>query len=173
MLARFSRRGMALRPVHRIKHVVDSSGILAAGTQIEVNLITSVDAPVLANTAECETGSKVNGVYLKILGASNEATVAGAIPNFYLAIWKDLGGVQTAPNPQTVGDDVNKRQVIHQEMSMIQNQISSNPTVLFDGVIKIPRGYIRNGPGDKLVAVIKCPAINISFCVQCHYKEFR
>ncbi len=172
-LARFRSRGMALRPVHRIKHVVDSSATLAAATQLEVNLITSVDAPVLANTTECETGSKVNGIYLKIIVASNEATVAGAIPNVYLAIWKDLGGVQTAPNPQTVGDDVNKRQVIHQEMTMVQNQISSNASVLFNGVIKIPKGFIRNGPGDKLVAVIKCPQIAITFCVQCHYKEFR
>ncbi len=49
------------------------------------------------------------------------------------------------------------------------------PRVVFNGVIKIPKGYIRNGPNDKLQVVLRVgtAAINFNFCLQCHYKEFQ
>jgi len=164
---------MALRPVHRIKHVVDLLGTLTAGTTIQNVIIQSVDAPVLANTKEVETGSKVNGLYLRVEIASNDAQVTGAIPNVYMAVYKDPGGNLSAIVPNAVGSDDNKRFVIHQEMIMIQNVVSSNPRTLFNGVIAIPRGYKRMGPNDSLNLAILSPQIDISFCIQAHYKEFR
>ncbi len=171
-LARFNR-GMALRPVHRIKHVVDFSGTLSLNTILPVNLIEAKDAPVLANTAEVETGSKVNGIYLKVLIASNDVEVIGAIPNVYMAIFKNPASALANPDPISIGDEDVKRFIIHQEMSMVENRRSGIPTVLFNGVIKIPKGYIRNGPDDALRILIKSPQIDISVCFQCHYKEFR
>ncbi len=173
VMARYRNRGMALRPVHRIKHVVDSASLVASGTTVTVDLIKTVDTPVLALPNECQTGSKVNGVYLKVVVASNEATVAGAIPNVYLSVSKNPGHALAVIAPNIVGPADLKKYVIHQEMSMIQNQISSNPTVLFNGVIVIPKGYIRNGPDDRLEVNVLCPLVDISFCVQAHYKEFR
>ncbi len=112
MMARFNR-GNSLRPVHRIKHVVDAAGTATAGTTVATLLIKTVDAPVIANTPECETGSKVNGVYLKVEVAASE-TDPGAIPNVYLAIFKDPGGLLTTPNPSSIGDEVIKKYIIHQ-----------------------------------------------------------
>ncbi len=165
-------RSMALRPVHRIKHVVDQSATLTAGTTIVIDLIKSVDAPVLANSTEVETGSKVNGIYLRVEVASNE-TDAGAIPNVYLAIVKNPGGSIATINPQAVGVNDNKRFVIHQEMLMFQNLAGGNARTLFNGVIALPRGYRRFGPNDLLTLNLKSTAVNIAECVQCHYKEFR
>jgi len=173
IMPRYSRRGLALRPVHRIKHVIDNSATIAANVQTAFPLIDAKDAPVLANTSEVETGAKVNGIYLKVLVASNEAQVTGAIPNVYLAVWKNPGGNLSVSNITNIGGNDNKRFVIHQEMSMIQNVVSGNPTVLFNGVIKIPKGYIRFGPNDKLELLVRSPAIDISVCLQAHYKEFR
>lgn len=172
-MARFRRSSMALRPVNRIKHVVDTSASIAAAAVFAFDIIQTVDSTALANTNQVVVGSKVYGVYLKVVVASNEATVVGAIPNVYMLVMKSPANNVATITPNVVGADDSKKFVIHQEMSMIQNQISGNPTVLFNGVIKIPKGYVRNGPNDDLRVVILCPAVNITFCLQCHYKEFR
>ncbi len=171
MMARF--RSQSLRPIHRIKHVVDSSATLAAAASLNVFLVTTKDAPVLANTTEVETGAKVNGIYLKVEVASNEAQDVGAIPNVYMIITKNPGGNITIPTPNAVGADDNKRFVIHQEMLMIDNNLGGNPRTLFNGVIMIPKGYRRFGPNDTLVATFQSPALDIVVCAQAHYKEFR
>ncbi len=167
------RMSMALRPVNRIKHVVDDSATITAAAVFAKDLITTVDSTALANTSDVVTGSKVYGIYLKVVVASNEATQGGAIPNVYMLVMKSPAANVATITPNVVGSDDSKKFVIHQEMSMIQNQISGNPTVLFNGVIKIPKGYVRNGPNDRLRLVIFCPAINISYCSQIHFKEFR
>ncbi len=153
--------------------MVDFSGTQAAASQLDVTLIDAVDAPVLANTAQVETGSKVNGFYLKVECASNEAFDSGAVPNVYLMVFKNPGNNLTLPSASAVGANDNKRFVIHQEMIMINNTIGGNPRILFNGVIAIPRGYRRFGPDDALKVSILSPAINIVVCLQCHYKEFR
>ncbi len=162
----------SLHPVNRIKHVIDAQGTVTAGATLEQALIQTVDAPVIGTTTECETGSKVNGIYLKVEVASNE-TDAGAIPNVYLAIFKDPGGLLVTPNPTSIGDEVLKKYIIHQEMVMLNNVAGGNPRVLFNGVIAIPKGYRRNGPADRLSVLLRSTAVNFAFCLQAHYKEFR
>ncbi len=172
MMARYRKMNMAIRPVHRIKHVVDSSATLAAATALFIDLIQTVDAPVISSTAQCETGSKVNAIYLNVQVASNE-TDPGAIPNVYMGVLKNPMGDITTFNVTTAGDDDRKRYLIHQEMIMINNVAGGNPRTMFSGVIVIPKGYRRNGPSDKLQLVIQSTAVNIAVCVQCIYKEFR
>ncbi len=166
----FRRRSQSLRPVNRIKHVIDSQNATTAGTAINVNLITSTDTPTIGATSSCETGSKVNGIYLKV---EVLATSSAAISNIYLIVFKNPGGNLTVPTANAVGANDNKRYVIHQEMVMVQKQDGSNPRTLFNGVIVIPRGYRRNGPNDILSATVLSPGVNIDACFQCHYKEFR
>ncbi len=165
------RRSMVV--VNRIKHVVDKSQQLAATVQLDQVLINTKDAPVLANTVEVETGSRVNGLYLKVEVASNEAFDSGAIPNVYMMISKNPGGNITLPSPAAVGASDNKRFVFHQEMIMLNNTIGGNPRVLFNGVIAIPKGYRRNAPNDQITISFISPALNIVICLQAHYKEFR
>ncbi len=164
------RNRSSLRPIHRIKHVVDQQGGLVLAVVSDNVLIESKDAPVLANTKEVETGSKVNGIYLKV---ECYATTAAALANVYMSVYKNQGGNITAPVPNTVGANDNKRFVIHQEMIMMEQKVNGNPRVLFNGVIAIPRGYRRFGPGDLLNITFLAPGVNVFFCLQCHYKEFR
>lgn len=172
MMARFNR-GMALRPVHRIKHVVDSTNVLGANSKLNVVLISTKDAPVIANTPECETGSKVNGIYLRVEAASNMVATPGIIPNVYLAIMKIPGNSLASMNPNVVGASVLKKYVIHQEMVMLEKNTTGNPRTLFAGVIKLPRGYRRMGTDDALVLNLFSPGVTVEFCVQCIYKEYR
>ncbi len=173
-MARYRSRGMALRPINRIKHVVDSSATVAAGTALEFQIANATDTPTLAVTNSVETGAKINGFYIRVEVASNEAIDLGAIPNAYLMISKNPGGNVTMPAPNAVGASDNKRFVIHQEMSMIENKgQGSNARTLFNGVVVVPKGMRRMGPGDQWRCTVLCPALDTAQCVQFHFKEFR
>ncbi len=167
---RFGRQNMSLRPVNRIKHVVDQQAGAVLGTAIDLILIETSDTPDIANTNEVETGSTVNGIYLKV---EVYATTAGALANAYMYVFKNPGNNLAFPDPNVVGSDDNKKFVIHQEMVMLQKVVNSNPRTLFNGVIAIPRGYRRNGPSDRLTVRVFSPGVNLDVCIQCHYKEFR
>ncbi len=171
MMARFrSRRGQSLRPVNRIKHVVDIQNATTAGTQTADTLINTKDAPSIGNVNQIETGATVNGIYLKV---ESNATSSAALANLYMIIFKNPGGNLTVPAANAVGASDNKKYVIHQEMVMFQQVTNSNPRTLFNGVIVIPRLYRRFGPNDLLSVHLLSPGVNINYCFQCHYKEFR
>ncbi len=159
-----------LRPVNRIKHVVDQQAGAVLGTAIDFIIIETSDLPDIANTNEVETGSTVNAIYLKL---EVNATTSAALSNAYMMVFKNPGNNLTFPDPNVVGSDDNKKYVIHQEMVMLQQVTNSNPRTLFNGVIVIPRGYRRNGPSDRLVVRIFSPGVNLNVCFQTHYKEFR
>ncbi len=163
-------RGMSLRPVNRIKHVVDFQGGVALGVVQNVILALANDNPVLANNEEVLTGSKVNGVYLKV---EIYARTAGALANCYMTVAKNPGGNLTIPNPNAVGINDNKKYVFHQEMVMLERKVNGNPRTLFNGVIVVPKLYRRQGPNDNLLLSVLAPGVDIDLCVQCHYKEFR
>ncbi len=165
-----SRNALRLRPVNRIKHVFDEQGAIALGTNKLVTLALGSDTPDLANTIEVQTGATVNGIYLVV---EVYATSSAALSNVYMIVMKNPGGSLAAVVPNTVGSNDNKRFVIHQEMVMLQKVTPSNPRTLFKGVIVLPRGYKRFGPNDTLQLRLLAPGVNIDYCVQCHYKEFR
>ncbi len=169
MVPRFPSRN-SLRPVHRIKHVIDSQGGLALGVIGTTNLALAVDAPVLGNQADVQTGSTINGIFLVV---EVYGTTSGALSNVYMTLGKNPGGLVNLPQPNLVGISDAKRYVIHQEMVMLQKVTNSNPRTLFKGVIAIPRGYRRNGPDDRWQLSLFAPGVNIDFCIQAHYKKFR
>ncbi len=162
-----------MRPIHRIKHVVDTSAALASATSLGQVIISTADAPVLSSVTQVETGAKVNGFYLRLEVVANEDTAGGVVPNVYMAVQKNPGGNLGVVQANSVGSNDNKRFIIHQEMMMIQKSIDGNPRTLFNGVIVIPKGYRRFGPNDTLSINIFSPATDILFCLQAHYKEFR
>ncbi len=167
-------RRMALRPINRIKHVFDSSFALVAGTQIDTVIAGATDTPVLAVTSAVETGSKINGIYLRVEVASDEAADVGAVPQVYMALLKNPGGNITEPQANGIGASDNKRFVFHQEMVMLENTgRGGNPRTLFNGVIAVPKGYRRMAPNDQIILSIFSPAVNMVICMQAHYKEFR
>ncbi len=170
VVARFNR-GMALRPVHRIKHVIDAEGAISDTVSL-VPLIETVDAPVITSPTQCETGSKVNGIYLHV--ELNRTSGTGR-SNMYMAIFKNPGNSLATPAIDAIGISVLKKYIIHQEMVMLGDFVENMPRILFNGVFKIPRGYIRNGPGDKLLLLLKAGGNTVTgdFCIQAHYKEFR
>ncbi len=172
MLPYRRRMSMALRPINRIKHVVDAEGTVTT-TQSVVDLIKATDTPTLAQTQVVETGSKVNGFYLHVEVLHSSGT---GRPNIYMAIFKNPGGNLTAPQADAVGGSDNKRYVIHQEMILMSGDAGNGlPRPLFNGVLGIPKGMRRFGPDDSLQLLLKSKntGIQADFCMQTHYKEFR
>ncbi len=166
----FRRQNRSLRPVHRIKHVIDKQAGVVLDTPNFTILALSVDAPVLANVQEVETGSTINGIYLKV---EVSADSSAALANAYMFVAKNPGGNLTFPKPNVVGGDDNKKYIIHQEMVMLQQVTDGNPRTLFNGVIVIPRGYRRMAINDNIFLSVFAPGVNLNLCIQCHYKEFR
>ncbi len=130
------------------------------------------DAPVLASTNQVLTGSTINGIYFNYQVACKTAVTA-AIPQVYLQVVKNPGGNITIPTATAVGASDDKRYTIHQEMIQVENASGGNAKAIFNGVIVIPKGYKRFGPNDELIVQIFAPNIDITYCLQCHYKEFR
>ncbi len=141
-----------------------------AGGSNDTDVINTVDAPLISNPADVQTGCTVNAIYLVV---EVNATSSAALANVYMTVAKNPGGNLTLPLPNVVGINDNKKYVIHQEMVMMQQVTNSNPRTLFKGVIVIPRGYRRMGPNDLLTVRLSSPGVNINLCMQCHYKEFR
>ncbi len=90
-----------------------------------------------------------------------------------MIIAKNPGSNVNLPPPNAVGSDDNKRFVFHQEMVMFQQQDGSNPRTIFNGVVVIPRGMRRMAPDDNIVIIVLAPGVNVQWCIQAHYKEFR
>ncbi len=164
------RRGNSLRPVNRIKHVIDNQRALALGVQTSQIIAKAVDDPKLANVTEVQNGCTINGIYINV---EAYATTAGALANIYLLVMKNPGANITVPNANVVGSNDNKRFVIHQEMKMLEQSVNGNPRTIFNGVVVIPRGYRRMAPNDQLVVAFLAPGVNANLCLQSHYKEFR
>ncbi len=166
----FRRRTMGLRPINRIKHVFDVQfGQVVANTATNT-IVTAVQSadPLVGN--ECETGSTINGFYIKLEAI---ASSSGALPNFYFYLAKNVGGNLSLPAGNLVGASDNKKFVIHQEMVMFQKQTNSNPRTVFQGVIAVPRHLRRMSPNDRWDVVTTTVGVTIEACMQVHFKEFR
>ncbi len=161
-----------MRPINRIKHVVDIEGGLVAGTQSVSPVIVATDTPTLGSTTGVETGSSVSSFYLHV---EVSHTSGAGRPNIYMAIMKNPGdNLPTTSLINSLGDSDLKKFIIHQEMIMMSGDAGNGlPRPLFNGVIKIPKHYRRFAPNDRLYVILLSPAVAADFCLQMHYKEFR
>ncbi len=171
-----SRQATRLRPVKSLKHIIDSRTAVIDGLVTTVPLAETVAVANLASTTEVEDGSNVSSIYLKVEALTT--AIWSLQPAVYLAVFKNPGNNLSTPNPNNMGPSDVKRFVIHQEMVMLAQNPADGaqfPRTVFNGVIKIPRGYRRFGYADKLLCLLQGPGGTgtSQMCVQCIYKEFR
>lgn len=160
-----------LRPVHSLKHIIDTQGGLIAGTPTTSSVVKAVTAPnVQTSPEEVEEGSTVNSIFLNV---QVSATQTSALANVYLLVVKNPGNQVVIPNGNVVGTSKVRKFVIHQEMIMTEKNSTAIPRTLFKGVIKLPRGYRRFGIDDRLAISLFSPGITFDFCFQCIYKEYQ
>ncbi len=165
------RSGNSLRPINRIKHVIDAQFSTALNVAKIIEIAEATDTPALAVSKAVQTGSTINAIFLSVEVVNTGAT--GVLANCYFYIVKNPGGNIALPAANQVGISDDKRFVFHQEMIMLQMIDNSNPRTLFKGVIVVPKGYRRMAPNDEITIVIFSPGVEITGCIQAHYKEFR
>jgi len=172
------RSMMRLHPVKSIKHVVDARTAVQFGLTTTVPLLESVSTPALLSPAQVEDASTVSSIYLKVDAvATTDFTLQPAI---YMIVYKDPANSLTGdPDPALAGISETKRFIIHQQMTMLSKDVSvsSFPRTIFEGVVRIPRTFKRNGLGDKLKLLLAFDGSETTgvaqVCIQCIYKEFR
>ncbi len=172
IMARF---GNSLRPINRIKHVVDFQIAVPLDVALPNIIAHAKDNPVLSLKADCAIGSKINAFYITTEVVADDTSTTST-PNFYWMLYKNPGSaIGTFPNANTVGTSDLKKFVIHQEMVMINSTGGGNPRNVFKGVIVIPKGMRRMAPDDSWNIQLFIPSTGVKCisCTQVHYKEFR
>ncbi len=177
------RRGFnRLRPIDSVKHIKESSGVLAAGVNaIHNDIIDGVDTYTLADANGVPTGAKVHSFYLSVYIISEGGEVANEVPLMDWYIIKNPGNAwgttfdsDNLPTPGATGVHKNKRWIIHTEKGLTGGGDASLSGVpmIFKGVIRIPRGMQRIGEDDKFLL---CTRANFAskICSQAIYKHYK
>ncbi len=173
-MARF-RRGMgsALHPVNRIKHVVDTNGVLvSAGTAVVVPI--SVAVPNVDTTTfkpgDVRVGGTVNGIFLSIfvIGATG-APIGGPI-NWYIV--KTRAGQANTPVPGNTGISEIRNQIFHEEKGLAGS--GDGTAMVFKGVIAIPRFMRRMREGDQIQIILNTQgaSADADFCLKAIYNSY-
>ncbi len=170
------QRGLGLRPVNSIKHIVDLASSAVTSVVTVLPVIDASDTPTLGNPESVAVGSTVNAIFLRVEVLAQGAFVT--VPRIYMTVQKNPGNNLTTTNPNSVGTSDNKKHVIHQEMIMVGDSTESRiPRTMFLGVIRIPPRLKRFGHDDRLQISFQHDAGETSavtnVCVQVIYKEFR
>ncbi len=177
----FRRRGMGLRPINTVKHVVDTSTIIAAGVSTVLqNSVITVDTALLANAADIDAGSKISSIFYSIYVFSEGGELANEVPLTDFYFLKNPGNTWGAfnatnlPTPGASGVHINKRHILHEEKGLAGGGDASLTGVpmVFKGSIRIPRGRQRFGQSDRFLVAIKTQ-FNSKVCVKAIYKEIK
>ncbi len=165
------------RPL-RIKHIVDSSTILAATTNTVAQPVTDgVDAYALSDVNGVPTGSTVRGFYLSSFYLAEGGEVANEVPlvDWYVihnpgSAFASTFDADNLPTPGATGSHKNKRFIIHEEKGLAGGGDASLAGVpmVFKGVIGIPRKWQRVGEDDTIQI---CHRANFAtkFCIKTIY----
>ena len=176
-MARRFNRGMRLRPVNTLKHVIDNQVSIGAGTATDVLLVRGSENATSTTAVQNDIGSHVSSIFLNVqVVPTTDAT--GLINNAYMYVFGNPGGnvpVGTYPAVNEVGTSDHRKLIFHQEMAMMSDSNDSIPITLFKGVLKLPRKFQRIGIADDIQVRIGTPTGGavINACVQCIYKEVR
>lgn len=81
-----SRRGLALRPVNSLKHVVDTSGVVVAGAKSSVDLSFAEEIKTAAQSNRVHAGCKISSMFLSVEVVG--AIAFAGVPRVYMIVAK-------------------------------------------------------------------------------------
>ncbi len=172
---------MALRPIDSVKHIVETSSIIAATTNtVALNFLAGVDTYQLSDSNGVPTGAKVNGFFVSVFIISEGGELASEVPLADWYIIKSPGNAFTAfdatglPTPGQTGIHANKRHIIHTEKGLTGggNLSLAGIPMVFKGVIAVPKHMRRIGEGDSFKLVMRTNFAS-KFCIQIIYKHYK
>jgi len=172
----YRMRGLGLRPVNSLKHVVDTATAAVTNIVSVIPIVETKDSPVSTTPTQVTTASRINAIYLRVEVLAT-GTAAG-IPRIYMTVQKRPGNTIPTVDPNSVGISPHRKWIIHQEMIMVADSSTTPiPRTMFQGVISIPQKMRRFGVSDQLNVNFQHDAGETTaitnVCIQCIYKEFR
>jgi len=172
----YRQRGLGLRPVNSLKHVVDIATSAVTNVVSVIPVIDVEENPVSTSPAQVSVGCRINAIYLRVEVLATGTFVT--VPRIYMTVQKRPGAAIPTVDPSAVGISQHRKWVIHQEMTMVGGTTDVQiPRTMFQGVIKIPGKMNRFGVDDRLNVNFQHDAGETTAvtnaCVQCIYKEFR
>ncbi len=159
--------------IHSIKHVIDTEGVLAAATNsdnIIQSTVTSRTDPFVAT--QCETGETVNGFFISIFVIGDSGAPVNGSINWYIAKRRSGQNVTTDfPDPGNTGTSDVRNQIFHEEKGLVGS--GDGTAMAFKGVIAVPRAMRRIREGDQFFIKIRANGTDTAqFCLKAIYKSF-
>ncbi len=180
-------RSNSRRPIQAQKNIVDAQGTLIADAapsgQLLQTIVEGVDNPVITSNPSVQAGSTVSSVYLSLFFATkgNASATNPEVVDWYV-IYDVAGrmsasgnfgaGADVLPIPNNAGSSVNKNQILHMEKGLVGDAADGSKMV-FQGVIRIPRGKQRIGIGTKIQIVAQKQETDKFFCLKAIYKYYQ
>ncbi len=165
-----SRRGLGLRPVNSTKNVVYAEASTGV-TALNIVISNAVDTPLIGTANAVNRSCTIKAVWLSIDVCGLAATGVLQTTSFYMM--KNTGANLTPPAPRTEGTSNEKKYIFKSWNAMTMRNQDGNVPYHWEGWIKVPRQYQRQGQDDQLsiVFLTTTAAGHISF--QAIYKWFQ
>ncbi len=161
-----------MRPVQRIKHVVDAQGSVTA-TPGNVPILKVVDARSTPfDPTEVLVGETVNAIFMSVfMIGSTGAPVSGPAEWYFAKSRSSQDIVVDFPNPGATGASDLRNQIFHEEKGLPGS--GDGTPMVFKGVIAIPRGTRRMRSGDQLFFKVIANGSDVNnFCIKAIYNSF-
>ncbi len=164
---------MGIRPVQRIKHIIDAEGTLAAGTNQVVPLATVVNAKNPSfQPVETLVGESINGFFISLFVIGDTgAPVNGSINWFIAKAREGQDPLTTFGAPGNTGITLTRNQIFHEEKGLVGS--GDGTAMAFKGVIAVPRGMRRQREGDELFIKLRANGNDSAqFCLKAIYNSY-
>ncbi len=169
----FRRRGSSIRPVNRLKHIVDAEGGINGVTNNTVIFARArnVRADPFDPT-EVLVGSTINGIFITVFAIGSTGAPVQESVNWFL-FKQRTGQAGSIPLAGETGVSTVRNQIFHEEKGLVGS--GDGTAMAFKGVIAIPKGMRRMREGDELKLLIRtnsATAGEANFCAKVIYNEF-
>ncbi len=138
-----------------MKNVRNFAQGVTSTTQL-VEISKAVNTPVSTTQQEVSQGCVIKAIYCSIDGCGLGGT--GVLNTMDLYIIKNPGNNLTVPAPIAVGTSNEKKFVFKQWRFMIMRNQDGNLPFHWEGWLKIPKRYQRQGTDDVMDIVFACTA---------------
>ncbi len=169
----FHRRRM-LAPIVSIKHYVHRSETnIASGNIVNLIVASAEQAPAVSNAFDVREGSVIKAIWVELWVIGQGPAGATAFYNMTIVKLPSDSPAMTFTNSANLGGYPNKKNIMYTTQAQIGSAANGpNPSNMFKGWIKVPKGKQRMGAGDKWVVNVASNAQTISICGLFTYKEY-
>ncbi len=163
------KRGFGLRPVKSTKNAVYVEA--STGTSLSTIILSNaIDTPVIGTNNAVGRSSTIKQIWLSLDVCGLAGT--GVLQTTSIYLMQNPGANLTPPAPRTEGTSNEKKYIFKTWNAMTMRNQDGNVPYHWEGWIKIPRVYQRQGQDDQLTLAIIATTAAGHISVYATYKWF-